>query len=495
MNSAGVAAPGGGGGAPSGGGSAGGEGGGSTALVPSGGGEIAPTGGDGAGEGDGGELAPSGGGEAGTGGDGTFRALERGKPTKQTRGALEALRQANPAYGALVRAIPRAFAIRDSFFNYFPGRNAFKALDEVLAFVNTVGRQKGKYDHDRSLASAKKAIEAYRQNSDDTDDSDSLYAAGDPKLLAKMTKTPAAKAALCKLMPHALQMWEDIAPNQFSARLAATFLGHMKSEVAYDKDRNPVEEFDLQRRVPRALRTAQAVAKAENLPPELKQAANDLLIELSYVNAYIQTLQSMTQLQPEDLAPKQTGNEDERRQLDRERLSLRNGQWRTNRDGIAKQIAQSEWTRQAKGLTLTSRQEQNIMSSFNRRLDVARRNQADYQSSVEGFSGANDKDGYLAYHRTFFAENIPRILKDEIRQEVGGQPRKPQATAPATTPQVRPGSGPQRTEAVTRLNEMPGVNDLLHTGDSRDLRGKRQGRLSDIGAEKHGKKRGDLVQW
>jgi hypothetical protein len=482
MNSAGIAAPGGGSGAPSGAGE--GSGGGeptSTALVPAGDTGVEPSGGDGGagggGSGDGAVLVPGG---------GNFRAVEGGKITKATTEAFTHLTTTKPEYRGLANIAQKALLFRDRVLGLFPGKNPFDEIGALQRDLKALGGAKG--------------IAAIRTELADVEENDALYASGDPKLLAKMTATPEAKSAFLKMVPHVMRLFEQIAPNQFSAHMARTFLGHMKTATINDQG----DTFD----VPLAIRRIQqGIAQASNLDMTKPESAHILQSALAVIaeeqkvlQAYIGVLQGYTQLQPEDLAPKpDAAVETERQRLQQETLNLQRERWRDARTAVMNSIYQAEWDKQTKGRELTPRQQMNIQAQFSTRLNVARRNLQDYRSTMDEFEAATDKDGFVQYHRNFFQEAIPRILAAEIKDEVGTATKK--APAAPNGQQQQSGapsrSAPAAAGTFTRVNAWPNPSgaDTKRgpNGTTTEMVGKRQGIASKN--NQWGVKEGTLVSW
>lgn len=472
MSSVGVAGPGGGGGAPT---PSGGDGGGSIAVIPAGGGEITPSGDDGGG---GGDLAPSGDDSVAQGG--TFRALERGKPTKQTREALGALVQSNPEYKSLVRAIPRAFAVRDSFFQKVArfGTNPFKALDNLISFWDKSG--------------GPRRVQELQETELDQIASDKLYADSDPQLIEQMTQTPAAKAAFVKLMPHSMKKFEELSPNAFSATMARAMLGHMKStEMTADGD-----TFDIPLSV---RRMSQAVAALPKDAGEKVPGVAVLIEEAKIIGAYIALLQNYTKLQPEDLAPAIPATDRERSLAERELNTMR-GEWKADIKARVQPVYNAEWVRQSKDRGISARQAETIWAIFRRKMAIAQGTVQDYQKQVDQQERSRDRQGYLATHFEFFKANVKEKLEQSIEDVMGpAGPRRRATNAPTVTaqPGTRPAvAPPARLTPGARVNEVPGPNDIIHNGaQSQVMRHNREGILSDTGAARYGMKRGDKIRW
>lgn len=326
-----------------------------------------------------------------------FRAVERGRPTESTSAALKLLKAEHPEHAALTAYIPRALARDSKLASMFPGQNPFKAIEAMQKELKALGGAKG--------------IAEIRTELADVEENDLLYANGDPKLLAKMTATPAAKAAFMKMVPHAFRLFESLAPNAYTAYMAKTFVGHMMGQ-----------DFDLH------MRRLASMIPAENA---------DAVSELTQVQKFISDLQGMTKLQPEDLdvkPPATAANDTERA----ERLELQRENWRTARDADMNRIYTEEWGKQAEGRTITPRQKLNIESQFKTRLNAGRRSISDYRNTIDGFEASRDRNGFLQLHRDYFTQNIGRMLAHEIREELGAAPAKRPAASDTTATGARP---------------------------------------------------------
>ena len=475
-----------GGGAPASGGGAPAGGGESTALVPSGGGSVAlaePSGGDDPGAG--GDLVPGGGDSTA----GTFRALEKGKFTDASRNGLKVLSE--NGHGPLSRYLQQSAMALDRIKSWFPGKNVFNAVNELRKTEAGLLKMTGETD-------PAKALSALTEQAQDIENSDTLYAAGDARLLHKMTQTPAAKAAFAKLMPNALAMWEDIAPNQFTVWLATQVLDQIKGLELKDRSGNAFEA-----RIPEGIAL---MARALPVPAQDGTVTTEQLqrfyeacsAEVGVLSLWLQTLNTFKQLQPENLAPAQSPNDSAReQQLAQREAQIRQNEWVTERNRVRDSIVSREWKRLSKDREISSRAQENIEQRFLRRLERARQNQPDYRALVDSRFRANDRNGYLQDSRKFYEETVPRILESEMREELGTQTRKAASQKPAqVAPQAKPGA-PTAQGRATRVSAIPNPNgsDLFRgpNGTTSEMLSKKQGIAS--ARNQWGVPAGTMVDW
>jgi hypothetical protein len=454
-----------------------GEGGGGGAVtVTSGTSVSSPAGGD---TGGGTDLATT----SGAGADTTaadsvpakFKAMD-GKRLSATAGSiLKTAEDSQPEHRAFFRTIiPRALSVYTTFKDRF---GSWEPINEMQETLQAIGRTSPSDTVAKTLQSVVDRINAYEAQSADIDESDALFAAGDPKLLQKMTehktpdgkidefKTGLARQAFVKLMPHAMSMWNQFAPKSYSAYFGKLQLAHMKNALwpLVDKDGRKVgeEEFELPRRI---ARLGRFVPKA-NAEGKFDGAAVDAFAEeasqlLPWLNAYVANVNALVTTEPEDLTPKGPAPEDQIKAARDSERGERRKRWVSDLNTYRQNATITAYRAATEGMEVTGRQMEEILAAVDAQSATGLRAQRDYKSKVDAYFGSNDESGYKSLYVNYFKEALPRLVKEHVGKVLGADPKKRRA---ATTATARPASTtPQATAGVVKVADGPrGRNDYL----------------------------------
>lgn len=395
-----------------------------------------------------------------------FRAME-GKRLSSTAGAiLKTAEDAQPDHRAFFRTvIPRALSVYSTFKDKYGSWEPINDMRDVLV---AIGRSGNSDPLKTVMQNAVDRINAYEAQSADVDDSDALFAAGDPKLLAKMTehktadgkvdeyKTSAARAAMVKLCPHAVALWNQIAPKSYSRYFAEAAVRYMKHGMYKGADGKEVDEFDLPRRMARALALIPKADKDGNSDNAAVIAfANEAADVLEWVNAYIQDVQKMSRWGVEDLTPKAPAPELEIERLKAERTAERDARWVSERHSARRGLLFDSYRLAVAGRDVTPAQMGEIFTAVDSQSNIGLKGLADYVAKRDAFVASGDEAGFKNLYLTYFKEAIPRLMKEHVGKVLGKLSARPAAK---TTHQA--GASPSPQVGVKQVQDGPkGRND------------------------------------
>ncbi len=457
----------------------GGEGGGGGAVTVTGGTSVSsPTGGD---TGGGTDLSTTGGtGVDTTGTDSTpakFKAME-GKRLSATAGSmLKAAEESQPEHRAFWRTIvPRALSVYTTFKDRF---GSWEPINEMQETLQAIARTGPSDPLKTTLQGVVDRINAYEAQSSDVDDSDALFAAGDPKLLAKMTehktldgkideyKTGLARQAFVKLMPSAMSMWNQFAPKSYSAYFGKMQLGHMRDATWPFKDENGKivrqEEFELPRRIARAMRFIPKADKDGKFDDAaIRTFAEEATELLPWLNAYMSTVGALAVTEPEDLTPKGPALEDRIKEANDTARGERQKRWISERNAYRQNATISAYRTATEGMEVSARQMEEILAAVDAQSATGLQAQRDYKSKVDSYFGSNDESGYKSLYVNYFKDALPRLVKEHVGKVLGADPKKRRASTGTDTQVARPGVKPQPVAGVVKVADGPrGRNDYL----------------------------------
>ena len=460
----------------------GGEGGGGGAVAVSGGASVAsPGGGDSGGSTD---LSTTQGGspDSGSGGESApvrFKAMEGKRISQGLGAALKAAEDAQPENRFWFRTyFPRAAAVYTTFKDRF---GSWEPINEMQETLQAIGRTGPSDPLSKTIQSVVDRINAYEAQSADVDDSDALFAAGDPKLLQKMTehktpdgkidefKTALARQAFVKLMPHAMTMWNQFAPKSYSAFFGRVQLNHMKNAMCPIVDdagkKVREEEFELPRRVGRLARFFPKPDKDGKFDDAAIRAfAEESMELLPWLNAYVATVGALATTEPEDLTPKGPAPEDQIKAARDSERGERQKRWVSERNAYRQNATIAAYRTATEGLEVSARQMEEILAAVDKHSADGLQAQRDYKSKVDAYFGSNDEAGYKSLYVNYFKEALPRLVKEYVGKVLGADPKKRKASAQAgAAPVTRPGVKPQAAVAgVVKVADGPrGRNDYL----------------------------------
>ena len=374
-----------------------------------------------------------------------------GRPSKATSTALQTISKTHPQ---LARQIPRDIAVAARLRSQFPGQNPFDAIKALERRIKDLGGEEG--------------IREMQATVQDVRELDALYAKSDPRMFDRMTETPEGKASFIQLAPHAIALFEKLAPKAFTKYMAGVINGDLIGN-----------RVDM---------TIQRIA--EMTPKELAGAdgakvANPVVAELAKLQAYFTRLGEMEKLAPEVIEVKaNTEDQDlvrQRQELAREKAEIKAQNWKSSADSAKNRIYTDAWEKESKGKKISAVDREDIQARIAARLPLALKQIPGFSDTLKGFFEADDKDGYLRYLNGKHAEHIPRITKAEIQRRYG-------TSATTATPKDKT----ETTTADTKVdqgfrlvNAVPEANTVDTRRTTRDMISKNQAIL----------KSGQKVQW
>lgn len=427
------------------------------------------------------DITPAGGTADTTAADSTpakFRAME-GKRLSTTAGTiLKSAEESQPEHKAFFRTIiPRALSVYTTFKERF---GSWEPINEMQEALQAIGRTNAGTPLATTMQSVVDRINAYEAQSADVDDSDALFAAGDPKLLAKMTehktpdgkidefKTGLARQAFVKLMPHAMAMWNQFAPKSYGAYFGKLQLAHMKDAMCpiVDDKGNKVreEEFELPRRVARLGRFVPKPDKDGKFDDAaIRTFAEEASELLPWLNAYVATVGALATTEPEDLTPKGPAPEDQIKAARDSERGERQKRWVSDRNAYRQNATITAYRAATEGLEVTGRQMEEILAAVDAQSATGLQAQRDYKAKVDAYFGSNDEAGYKSLYVNYFKEALPRLVKEHVGKVLGTEPKKRRTTTTTTTTTTRPGTTAQGGPAgVVKVADGPrGRNDYL----------------------------------
>lgn len=433
---------------------AGGEGGGGGAVAVTST-SVAATGVDGGGSTD---LATTGadGSVDTTGADSTpakFKAME-GRRLSTTAGTiLKSAEESQPEHRAFFRTIiPRALSVYTTFKDRF---GSWEPINEMQEALQAIGRTGPSDPLAKTIQSVVDRINAYEAQSADVDDSDALFAAGDPKLLQKMTehktpdgkideyKTGLARQALVKLMPHAVTMWNQFSPKSYAAYFAKGQLSHMKNAMCPIVDdagkKLREEEFELPRRVARVARFIPKADKDGKFDDvAIRTFAEEASELIPWLNAYVSTVGALAATEPEDLTPQGPKPEDQIKAARDSERGERQKRWISERNAYRQNATITAYRAATEGLEVTGRQMEEILAAVDKQSASGLQSQLDYKSKVDKYFDNKDESGYKSLYVNYFTDALPRLVKEHVGKVMGADPKKRRAADAAARPGVKP---------------------------------------------------------
>lgn len=430
--------------------------------------------------GGGADLSTTGTGADTTGADSTparFKPME-GKRLSTTAGTiLKAAEDSQPEHKAFFRTIiPRALSVYTTFKERF---GSWEPIDEMQETLQAIGRTGPSDPLAKTMQSVVDRINAYEAQSADVDDSDALFAAGDPKLLQKMTecktldgkpdefKTGLARQAFVKLMPHAMTMWNQFAPKSYGAYFGKMQRSHMKDAMCpiVDDKGNKVreEEFELPRRIARVARFIPKADKDGKFDDAaIRTFAEEASELIPWLNAYMITVGNLATTEPEDLTPKGPPPEDRIREANENARGERQKRWVSERNAYRQNATIAAYREATEGLQVTARQMEEILAAVDAQSSTGLQAQRDYKSKVDAYFGSNDEAGYKSLYVNYFKEALPRLVKEHVGKVLGTDPKKRKAATTDTATAQRPGVKAQPVAGVVKVPDGPrGRNDYL----------------------------------
>ncbi len=367
---------------------------------------------EGAGEGDG---APADGAE----GDQTgkpFLAVDNGKLSKVAKETIDELKVKNPQ---LAKAVQRALFAEDRLRRELPG--GFKDLTALRGKLEELGGDEG--------------IQTIQGELNGWKEFDAQYTAGDPKVLEFLTETPEAAAAFLKIAPAAFEKFREQHPDGYSAYVSQVFMADMN---------------DAQ--LPMNIQLLGHVLSRATLSEPDKAEATKLYQSLV---DYVNRVGGMAKKQVAAPTPTATKGADPRAaDLDTREQSIRRTEWESETSRNHSQIFNEAWKRLAPNVP--EKQLQTVFDLYSVRLKQAIAAKKDFDSNMDRYFRAKQKDGFVKLHKSTFTDIVPLTLRKTLA-EFGIGARK----APAAAGAPKPGEAPKPGVPKPAVGFIPGVKPSM----------------------------------
>jgi len=339
-------------------------------------------------------------------------AIENGRLSAPAKEYLDKLKTENPA---LEKQFRNALYAHAQYQKELPG-----GLKELQAMRSLV-EERGGADGLREMAERLGSFEEF----------DKTYFAGDPKALEHMTATPEGQQALVRLMPAALDKFQQISPDGYTSHMAGLFAATMDSW-----------------RVPVALELLNYLV-ADN-PRAVEQ--------LQKIQGFYGQMLELSQKKPEAPKPQQqNGADPDRAKFEQERTQFTREQWKAETAREQQATFQSEWDRLAGGRKLTDGQDAAVRELFESKLNKAI--QARHAEKLERYFSAKDKNGFMRYAAEISRTEVPAALKAAFEQVMPAKPGPKPPMPPGGKPLTPPVNG-KAAQGFTQVSKPPSSDEV-----------------------------------
>ena len=337
--------------------------------------------------------------------------IDGGKLSAEAKETLDKIKLENPG---LARAIQRALFKEAEYARELP--NGLKDVKALRETIETLGGEHG-------IQEIQAELNGWQQF-------DQQFTAGDPKAVEFMTSEPEGQAAFLKLIPSALQKYEELHPEGYSQYMAQVFahtIGQSGIPLALER----LSDFI-----------------GEN--PKAQE-------QWSKIAGFIKGIGDMSRKAVE--APKfgPTTPDTRGQDLDTREAQLTRNEWRSETAGEQRSVFQSEWTRLSAGRKLSEPQSAAVKELFESRLNRAiKGNHAD---TLERYFKAKDKAGFMRYAAQLNKVEVPKALREAFDAVVPGKPG-PKAVAPPAKNGAPPARGVPIAQGFVQVAKQPATMEI-----------------------------------
>jgi len=374
-------------------------------------------------------------------------AIENGRLSAPAKEYLDKLKTENPA---LEKQFRNALYAHAQYQKELPG-----GLKELQAMRSLV-EERGGADGLREMAERLGSFEEF----------DKTYFAGDPRALEHMTATPEGKDALVRLMPAALDKFQQISPDGYTSHMAGLFAATMDSW-----------------RVPVALELLNYLV-ADN-PRAVEQ--------LQKIQGFYGQMLELSQKKPEAPKPQQQTAQPDKRasELDEREAKLVRDEW--GRESAQEQQAAFETTFKelCGGRNVPPSQVMAIAELFETKFNKGLQEKSDvgnltHEQVLERYRVAKDKAGFMKYAAELNRTLVPKKLKLAVEQVLPTKPGPKPPVPPGGKPLTPPVNG-KAAQGFTQVSKPPLSDeiDYRHSFNS----------AANWQAGKAVLKSGQMVQW
>ena len=338
--------------------------------------------------------------------------IDGGKLSAEAKATLEKIKAENPA---LARAIQRALFKEAEFARELPN-----GLKDVKALRDTVEQLGGEHGIQEITAE----VNGWHQF-------DEQYMAGKPEAIDFMTSEPEGQEAFLKLIPHALQKFEQLHPDGFRNYMAQVMEGSIASSG-----------------IPLALeRLADFIG---DNPKAIEQ--------WNKIAGFVKFVGDTARKQVE--APKfanQGAPDNERTQFEQERSAFEREKWKNETATASRPVFESEWNRLVAGRKLTAEQDAAIKELFESRFSKAINGQ--HAQTLQRYFDAKDKQGFMKYAAKLDREELPKALRAAFDTIMPGKPGPRPGSAPAPK-NGAPAPGMPIAQGFVQVAKQPATSEI-----------------------------------
>jgi hypothetical protein len=245
-----------------------------------------------------------------------------------------------------------------------------------------------------------------------------------------MTAEPEGREAFLKLIPTALQKYEELHPEGFSNYMAQVIGGTM-----------------AQHGIPLAL---ERLSDFIGDNPKAIEQFNKLVGFTKFINDLSAKQVAAPKFQTQ--AP-----DNERTQFEQERSQFEREKWKNETSTEQKAVFDSEWSRLTAGRKLSEQQTAAIYELFSSRLD---KSIAKHSETLDRYFGAKDKNGFLRFTSQLSKTEVPKALREAFDAILPAKPGPRPGATPAPARNGAPAKGVAIAQGFTQIAKQPATQDI-----------------------------------
>jgi hypothetical protein len=366
--------------------------------------------------------------------------IEGGKLSADAKKYLDELKTTNPG---LARGIQRALYKDAEWQKEVPG--GLKEVRELRQTVETLGGPNG-------VQEIQAEVNGWHQF-------DAQYMAGDPKAVEFMTSEPEGQEAFLKIIPAALNKFEELHPDGYSQYMAQVFnhtIGQSGIPLALER------LGDFLGDNPRAQEQLQKIA------------------------GFLKFIDSAARKPVE--APKFAKSEaqpDGRTEFEQERTAFEREKWKNETANAQRPLFEQEWARLAGGRKMSETQQTAIRQLYELTLNKAINGK--HSETLQRYFEAKDRNGFLRYAANLDKTEMPKALRAAFEAVLPSRPGPKPGSAPAPVKNGTPAKGLPIAQGFTQVAKQPATQEIDYKNPFNTIANFQQGRA----VLKDGKK----VQW
>jgi hypothetical protein len=335
--------------------------------------------------------------------------VDGGKLSQEAKETLAKIKAENPK---LARDFERSLYKVAQFEKALPG--GLKEVEQLRQTVETLGGPNG-------IQEIQAEVNGWHQF-------DEQYMAGDPKAVEFMTSEPEGQEAFLKLIPSAIQKYEQLHPEGYRNYMAQVF---------------------------------NATANQSDIPLTLMRLADLVgdnpraMEQLQRLDGFFKFIKGEASKQVEAPKFQKEQQDDGRSQFEQEKSAFEREKWKAETAAEQQKIALDEWNRMLAGRKLTDAQKAHIAESFELKLNQAIEQK--HKETLERYFTAKDRAGFLRYASQISKTEVPRIMRAVFDAVAPGKPAQ-RPTNGAPPPPVKngaPARGVPIAQGFTQVAQRP----------------------------------------